>query len=154
MKMEPLKAVDQKQKTKTEICQDFATCGLLATDHAILNQSQVTWTTPLQTTTPTGERFSSRQIAALDCGLWWYWARTHDMPAMIRYLDHWATAALRDHEGMMLKVFPFLKLGISERGGSSTGIVLITRPKLTITKRVTSSSRLTPSYDVNETNNK
>ncbi|GFU62355.1 hypothetical protein TNCV_2653301 [Trichonephila clavipes] len=22
----------------------------------------------------------------------WYWARTHDMPAMIRYLDHWATA--------------------------------------------------------------
>ncbi|GFS96262.1 hypothetical protein TNCV_16391 [Trichonephila clavipes] len=24
----------------------------------------------------------------------WYWARTHDMPAMIRYLDHWATAAL------------------------------------------------------------
>ncbi|GFU92574.1 integrase catalytic domain-containing protein [Trichonephila clavipes] len=24
-----------------------------------------------------------------------YWARTHDMPAMIRYLDHWATAALK-----------------------------------------------------------
>ncbi|GFW48558.1 putative RNA-directed DNA polymerase from transposon X-element [Trichonephila clavipes] len=24
----------------------------------------------------------------------WSWARTHDMPAMIRYLDHWATAAL------------------------------------------------------------
>ncbi|GFW97760.1 hypothetical protein TNCV_1425231 [Trichonephila clavipes] len=24
----------------------------------------------------------------------WYRARTHDMPAMIRYLDHWATAAL------------------------------------------------------------
>ncbi|GFS77097.1 RNA-directed DNA polymerase from mobile element jockey [Trichonephila clavipes] len=24
---------------------------------------------------------------------WWYWARTHDMPVMIRYLDHWATAA-------------------------------------------------------------
>ncbi|GFX97211.1 hypothetical protein TNCV_557011 [Trichonephila clavipes] len=24
----------------------------------------------------------------------WYWARTHDMPAMIQYLDHWATAAL------------------------------------------------------------
>ncbi|GFS89903.1 hypothetical protein TNCV_4839881 [Trichonephila clavipes] len=23
----------------------------------------------------------------------WYWARTHDMPAMIRYLDHWATTA-------------------------------------------------------------
>ncbi|GFY22873.1 hypothetical protein TNCV_2181341 [Trichonephila clavipes] len=23
----------------------------------------------------------------------WYWARTHDMPAVIRYLDHWATAA-------------------------------------------------------------
>ncbi|GFW54722.1 hypothetical protein TNCV_2653621 [Trichonephila clavipes] len=24
----------------------------------------------------------------------WYWARTLDMPAMIRYLDHWATAVL------------------------------------------------------------
>ncbi|GFV84985.1 transposable element Tc1 transposase [Trichonephila clavipes] len=23
----------------------------------------------------------------------WYWARTHDMPTMIRYLDHWAIAA-------------------------------------------------------------
>ncbi|GFW08604.1 hypothetical protein TNCV_2776251 [Trichonephila clavipes] len=26
-------------------------------------------------------------------GLKWYWAPTHDMPAMIGYLDHWATAA-------------------------------------------------------------
>ncbi|GFV85834.1 hypothetical protein TNCV_2004541 [Trichonephila clavipes] len=25
----------------------------------------------------------------------WYWARTHDMPARIRCLDHWATAAFR-----------------------------------------------------------
>ncbi|GFW90160.1 uncharacterized protein TNCV_1789811 [Trichonephila clavipes] len=25
----------------------------------------------------------------------WYWARTHDRPAMIRYLDRWATAAQR-----------------------------------------------------------
>ncbi|GFX41836.1 hypothetical protein TNCV_389491 [Trichonephila clavipes] len=33
---------------------------------------------------------SQRENAA---GLWWYWARTRDMPAMIRYLDHWATAA-------------------------------------------------------------
>ncbi|GFX59507.1 hypothetical protein TNCV_2034361, partial [Trichonephila clavipes] len=24
----------------------------------------------------------------------WYWARTHDVPAMIRYLVHWATAVL------------------------------------------------------------
>ncbi|GFW51836.1 hypothetical protein TNCV_1187681 [Trichonephila clavipes] len=24
----------------------------------------------------------------------WYWARTHDMPAMIRYFDHWAIATL------------------------------------------------------------
>ncbi|GFS53642.1 hypothetical protein TNCV_730681 [Trichonephila clavipes] len=23
----------------------------------------------------------------------WFWARSHDMPAMIRYLNHWATAA-------------------------------------------------------------
>ncbi|GFV29705.1 hypothetical protein TNCV_5001551 [Trichonephila clavipes] len=27
-------------------------------------------------------------------GVCWYRARTHDMPAMIRYLDHWATTAL------------------------------------------------------------
>ncbi|GFS75702.1 hypothetical protein TNCV_3424491 [Trichonephila clavipes] len=26
-------------------------------------------------------------------GLLWNWTRTHDMSAMIRYLDHWATAA-------------------------------------------------------------
>ncbi|GFU41132.1 hypothetical protein TNCV_1058601 [Trichonephila clavipes] len=26
-------------------------------------------------------------------GLWWYWDRTHDMPAMVGYLNHWATAA-------------------------------------------------------------
>ncbi|GFY11625.1 hypothetical protein TNCV_4230941 [Trichonephila clavipes] len=45
----------------------LATRGLLATDHVILNHGQVMWTTPelappLLTTTPTGGRFSSRQI--------------------------------------------------------------------------------------------
>ncbi|GFY00548.1 hypothetical protein TNCV_2139451 [Trichonephila clavipes] len=46
-----------------------ATRGLLATDHVILNHGQVTWTTPELVppspnyhTTPTGGRFSSRQI--------------------------------------------------------------------------------------------
>ncbi|GFT86875.1 hypothetical protein TNCV_4599721 [Trichonephila clavipes] len=46
-----------------------ATRGLLATDHVILNPGQVTWTTPELAppspnyhTTPTGGRFSSRQI--------------------------------------------------------------------------------------------
>ncbi|GFV40575.1 hypothetical protein TNCV_1984171 [Trichonephila clavipes] len=46
-----------------------ATGGLLATDHVILNHGQVTWTTPELAppspnyhTTPTGGRFSSRQI--------------------------------------------------------------------------------------------
>ncbi|GFX08068.1 hypothetical protein TNCV_1237471 [Trichonephila clavipes] len=44
-----------------------ATRGLLATDYVILNHGQLTWTTPelaprLLTTTPTGGRFSSRQI--------------------------------------------------------------------------------------------
>ncbi|GFX17436.1 hypothetical protein TNCV_1494501 [Trichonephila clavipes] len=45
------------------------TRGLLVTDHVILNHGQVTWTTPELTppspnyhTTPTGGRFSSRQI--------------------------------------------------------------------------------------------
>ncbi|GFT13964.1 hypothetical protein TNCV_2615961 [Trichonephila clavipes] len=52
---------------KTSLCQ--ATRGLLATDHVILNHGQVTWTTPELApsspnyhTTPTGGRFSSRQI--------------------------------------------------------------------------------------------
>ncbi|GFW72655.1 hypothetical protein TNCV_3798831 [Trichonephila clavipes] len=47
-----------------------ATRGLLATDHVILNHGQVTWTTPELAphspnyhTTPTGGRFSSRQIS-------------------------------------------------------------------------------------------
>ncbi|GFX83807.1 transposable element Tc3 transposase [Trichonephila clavipes] len=45
-----------------------STRGLLATDHVILNHGQVTWTTPELApspnyhTTPTGGRFSSRQI--------------------------------------------------------------------------------------------
>ncbi|GFW93181.1 hypothetical protein TNCV_3333411 [Trichonephila clavipes] len=46
-----------------------ATRGLLATDHVILNHGQVTWTTPELAppspnyhSTPTGGRFSSRQI--------------------------------------------------------------------------------------------
>ncbi|GFS62174.1 hypothetical protein TNCV_477091 [Trichonephila clavipes] len=47
----------------------YATRGLLTTDHVILNHGQVTWTTPELAppspnyhTTPTGGRFSSRQI--------------------------------------------------------------------------------------------
>ncbi|GFV62056.1 transposable element Tcb2 transposase [Trichonephila clavipes] len=44
------------------------TCGLLATDHVILNHGQVTWTTPelappLLTTTSTGGRFSSQRAS-------------------------------------------------------------------------------------------
>ncbi|GFV40237.1 hypothetical protein TNCV_1443901 [Trichonephila clavipes] len=48
---------------------EVTTRGLLATDHVILNHGQVTWTTPELApsspnyhTTPTGGRFSSRQI--------------------------------------------------------------------------------------------
>ncbi|GFU59842.1 hypothetical protein TNCV_4726091 [Trichonephila clavipes] len=46
---------------------ESTTRRLSATDHVILNHGQVTWTThelapPLLTTTPTGGRFSSRQI--------------------------------------------------------------------------------------------
>ncbi|GFX97087.1 hypothetical protein TNCV_1998191 [Trichonephila clavipes] len=53
----------------TACIQVRATRGLLATDHVILNHGQVTWTTPELAppspnyhTTPTGGRFSSRQI--------------------------------------------------------------------------------------------
>ncbi|GFU71989.1 hypothetical protein TNCV_2999721 [Trichonephila clavipes] len=83
-----------------------ATRGLLATDHVILNHGQVTWTTPeLEPpspnyhTTPTGGRFSSRQIERASLpytvGLWWYWARTRDkashgpIPIPLGYRGHY-----------------------------------------------------------------
>ncbi|GFW95556.1 hypothetical protein TNCV_1722541 [Trichonephila clavipes] len=52
---------------RSEVNSYRSTRGLLATDHVILNPGQVTWTTPelaspLLTTTPTGGRFSSREI--------------------------------------------------------------------------------------------
>ncbi|GFU45485.1 hypothetical protein TNCV_3625861 [Trichonephila clavipes] len=34
----------------------------------------------------------------------WYWAQSHDMPVMIRYIDHWATADLRGHGTTLLRV--------------------------------------------------
>ncbi|GFU83816.1 hypothetical protein TNCV_1694861 [Trichonephila clavipes] len=43
-----------------------------------------------------GERLSSQQIQGVSLpytvGLLRYWAQTHDMPAMVRYLDYYATA--------------------------------------------------------------
>ncbi|GFV11772.1 hypothetical protein TNCV_977611 [Trichonephila clavipes] len=52
-----------------EMLTHLPTRGLLVTDHVILNHGQVTWTTPELApsspnyhTTPTGGRFSSRQI--------------------------------------------------------------------------------------------
>ncbi|GFT79899.1 hypothetical protein TNCV_4598131 [Trichonephila clavipes] len=41
----------------------------------------------------------SRASPPYTAGLSWYWARTHDMPAMIRYIDHWATVVLRNPLG-------------------------------------------------------
>ncbi|GFW75312.1 hypothetical protein TNCV_4189661 [Trichonephila clavipes] len=79
-----------------------ATRELLATDHVILNHGQVTWTTPeLAPPSPNyhtnGRTFqlSTDLRASLPdtAGLYWYWPRTHGMPAMSRYLDHCATAA-------------------------------------------------------------
>ncbi|GFW27047.1 hypothetical protein TNCV_92731 [Trichonephila clavipes] len=59
----------QKDFDHLESSLPAATRGLLATDHVILNHGQVTWTTPELAppspnyhTTPTGGRFSSRQI--------------------------------------------------------------------------------------------
>ncbi|GFV17468.1 hypothetical protein TNCV_4323341 [Trichonephila clavipes] len=47
---------------------------------------------PLLTTAPTNEDISALDrfnvIAALHGGSLWHWARTRDMPTMIRYLDH------------------------------------------------------------------
>ncbi|GFY16505.1 hypothetical protein TNCV_735341 [Trichonephila clavipes] len=33
------------------------------------------------------------QMVLDDHRIKWYWDRTHDMPAMVGYLNHWATAA-------------------------------------------------------------
>ncbi|GFW95246.1 hypothetical protein TNCV_314481 [Trichonephila clavipes] len=66
-------------------------------DLVILKNGQMTRATPelappLLTTTPTRGHFSSIDltcIAALHGGSFlWHWARTRDMPTMVRYLDH------------------------------------------------------------------
>ncbi|GFX18470.1 hypothetical protein TNCV_3370431 [Trichonephila clavipes] len=45
-------------------------------------------------------------------GKTWYWARTHDMPAMIRFLDHWATAAhYKAARGFLVTDLVMLNLG-------------------------------------------
>ncbi|GFW72994.1 hypothetical protein TNCV_831171 [Trichonephila clavipes] len=74
-----------------------ATRGLLARDHVILNHGQVTWTT--SELAPHSPHHTNRRtfqlstdltcIAALHGGSL---AVLGSMPAMIRYLDHWATA--------------------------------------------------------------
>ncbi|GFW58229.1 hypothetical protein TNCV_2634031 [Trichonephila clavipes] len=72
----PRTAPCQPRSTVSELVSELiltshcsATRGLLATDHVILNHGQVTWMTPELAplspnyhTTPTGGRFSSRQI--------------------------------------------------------------------------------------------
>ncbi|GFV15567.1 hypothetical protein TNCV_4835931 [Trichonephila clavipes] len=45
-----------------------------------------------------GNRKADRASLPYTAGLLWYRARTHDMPAMIRYLDHWATTTLTGPE--------------------------------------------------------
>ncbi|GFX01394.1 hypothetical protein TNCV_4736351 [Trichonephila clavipes] len=67
-KIQVLRVVDKHIDDRLEV-KPTATRGLLATDHVILNHGQVTWTTPEVAppspnyhTTPTGGRFSSRQI--------------------------------------------------------------------------------------------
>ncbi|GFW48474.1 hypothetical protein TNCV_1110331 [Trichonephila clavipes] len=44
-------------------------------------------------TEPQNKRAATHASLPYTADLKWYWARTHGMPAMIRYLDHWATAA-------------------------------------------------------------
>ncbi|GFX18448.1 hypothetical protein TNCV_3370211, partial [Trichonephila clavipes] len=73
--------------------------GLLATYLATLNHGQgMKMTSELAPPFPSCHT-NSRLSTDLTCtapytvGLWWYGARTHDMPAMTRHLAHWATAA-------------------------------------------------------------
>ncbi|GFT90261.1 hypothetical protein TNCV_701781 [Trichonephila clavipes] len=61
--------VEDEIESNPDYVKENATRGLSATDHVILNHGQVTWTTPELAppspnyhTTPTGGRFSSRQI--------------------------------------------------------------------------------------------
>ncbi|GFT57220.1 hypothetical protein TNCV_1692271 [Trichonephila clavipes] len=59
--------------------------------------------TRLELMTPdTGQCKGERNVRCDLAPRWWYWARTHDMPAMMRYLDHWAAAFL--HSGMGRKL--------------------------------------------------
>ncbi|GFU18849.1 uncharacterized protein TNCV_1085861 [Trichonephila clavipes] len=84
---------------------NIATRRLLVTDHALLNHGQVAWTTPelapplskLPHHTNGGTFKPSTDltcIAALHGGSLVVLARTHDMFAMNRYLDHWTTAVV------------------------------------------------------------
>ncbi|GFV15805.1 hypothetical protein TNCV_987881 [Trichonephila clavipes] len=64
-----IEELESSDPFQSEDLMTIATRGLLATDHVILNHGQVTWTTPELAppspnyhTTPTGGRFSSRQI--------------------------------------------------------------------------------------------
>ncbi|GFW27155.1 uncharacterized protein TNCV_93811 [Trichonephila clavipes] len=85
----------------------YATRGLLATDHVILNNGQVTWTPPdlappLLTTTP----LQWEDVSALDrfnvhrCPTRWVYSGTgHELvirQATVRYLYHSATTANRN----------------------------------------------------------
>ncbi|GFU52979.1 uncharacterized protein TNCV_1142701 [Trichonephila clavipes] len=99
--------VDQKLDSQTDIAsclQVSSTRRLLATDHVILNPSQVTWTTPelappLLTTTP----HQREDVSALDifnvhrCPTWWVFSGTElelvTRQATVRYLYPSATVA-------------------------------------------------------------
>ncbi|GFW56743.1 uncharacterized protein TNCV_4068231 [Trichonephila clavipes] len=103
---DPGQAPQERGKPVGNSFERAATRELLATDHVILNHGQVTWTTPelappLLTTTP----HQREDVSALDrfnvhrCPTRRVFSGTeielNDMPAMVGYLNHWATAALR-----------------------------------------------------------
>ncbi|GFY12768.1 uncharacterized protein TNCV_4284261 [Trichonephila clavipes] len=81
-----------------------STRKLLATDHVILNYGQMMWMIP-ELAPPLSKLPHQREVvSALDkfnvhrCPTRCVFSGTvlkltHDIPAMIRYLDHWATAA-------------------------------------------------------------
>ncbi|GFV23506.1 hypothetical protein TNCV_4782171 [Trichonephila clavipes] len=88
---------DKIVKTAHGASHRSATRELSATDLIILNHGLVTRTTPELAppllTFPPHRREDVRTLDRLNVHRSPARLRTHDMPSVIRYLDHWATAA-------------------------------------------------------------
>ncbi|GFX51904.1 retrovirus-related Pol polyprotein from transposon 412 [Trichonephila clavipes] len=78
----------------------------------------------------------------------WYWDQTHDMPAMVGYLNHWATAAqeaIRAHNSVKwTQTLPTVLLGLRSALRSDTNYTNGLRTNYPITRV---KKALEPPYD-------